>query len=387
MASPVLSVEKHTLTLAAAGSTVSEDLDDAPDITNCVPFVTSRITAISSSNPDEFQHYTLGVDFVSGTPDAVRITNSGTDSTRAMVAEVSVVEFDPTYVNVYQGTAQIENDTQDVVTAAFGGGPVTVDLSKAWLYFTYTSASGADTYLNHAVRGRITGTSELTFDIASNPGSPGVIIDWYVVECKNTEWSVQAVDISLLTTTGTTATDTFTAVDPAKSFVLGSRIGSNGSADNDAPDENLIDIKLTDSGGDTWDTVTANRQAASGQIDWSGFIVEFASGGNENVYRGTLAWAASETSTTDTIGTAVTIADSMVHMAGHTGTFAGGHWKNTTDSSARPPDTFTAWTITGTTEVTVTHITNGGAENNQDLSWEVIEWDVGGTPRRVMVIS
>ena len=379
----VLSVQKHTVTLAAAASSGTANLTGSPTLANCVPFITTRVTAVSSQNDDEFQDYTVTADFLTG-PDRVRIRNHDADSTRAMVIEVTVVEFDSSVVNVYQGTAAIDNSQDDVVS--IGG---TVNLSKAWLYFTYMTEGTADNYRDHAIRGRITSTTQCTFDCSETYGPASAhSIDWYVVECQGTEWAVDAVSIQLDAVT-TTNTATIGSVTTSKAFILGSHTGSD-VGDGDGPDENLVDVKLSNA-----TTVTATRQGhGGGIIEWSGFVVEFAAGGNENVYRGTLAWSptARGTSKTDTIGTAVTIADSMVHLAGQTGILGGGHWKRTTDSSNRCPDTFTAWTITGTTEVTLTKMDNDdtGGETDQDLSWEVIEWDVGGAPaptRRVMVIS
>jgi hypothetical protein len=62
----VLSVQKHTLTLGAGVNTTQADLTGTPasDTSNCVPFTMTRITAISSNNPDAFSDYLVNTDFV-----------------------------------------------------------------------------------------------------------------------------------------------------------------------------------------------------------------------------------------------------------------------------------------------------------------------------------
>lgn len=234
------------------------------------------------------------------------------------------------------------------------------------------------------MRGRITGVNELTFDQQAQ-NMEDAIIHWYVAEAINTAWAVDAVDITLAAAVSSN-TATITALDTtdrSKAFVLGSYRGS-GSGDADANDENTIDVTLTNS-----TTVTAQRAiaTAAGAIDWSGFVVEFASGGNENVYRNTLAWTTSEASKTNvtiTGGPVSDTADCMVHVAGSPGTVGTGSFPGV--DSDDTPDAFTAWTFTSTSALTVTHNTIGG-EADQDISWEVIEWDVSAAPRRVMVIS
>jgi len=362
----------------------------ATDTSDCVPFTMTRVTTISSNNADSFTDYLVNTDFVSGSPNRVRVTREGDDPTEnaaVVVCEVTVVEFDSTYVNVYSAQETIDaTDVLHTVTDAFGGGPVTVDLSKAWLYFTYNTIQGADLWRSHALRGEIKTTSTLEFN-KSQPQGTDQIFNWWVVECKNTEWAVQAKTITVANL-ATTNTASLTAVDLSKTWVLGSREGADSEVgdDGDQANENLVDISF-----DSTTVLRATRQTSTGGlITWSGFVIEFASGGNENVYRGTLSWTVSETSKTNVpIGATVTTADSMVHLCGHLGHFAGGHWKDTTNSSDRAPDAFTAWTFTNSTNLTVTHSTNSTADDDQDLTWEVIEWDVGGAAptRRVMVVS
>jgi hypothetical protein len=74
----------------------------------------------------------------------------------------------------------------------------------------------------------------------------------------------------------------------------------------------------------------------------------------------------------------------MVHVAGSAGVIGGGSWPGPQSQDAA--DTFVAWTFTSDSALTVAHIVPG-ASDDQNISWEVIEWDVGAAApvRRVMV--
>jgi hypothetical protein len=209
-------------------------------------------------------------------------------------------------------------------------------------------------------------------------------MDWYVVECKNTEWAVLPRNITIIDT-GTTANVTdLGGVDTAKTMVLGSYRVTDISADSDGCRDNTADIDLT-----SGTTLTATRLGTSAPLEWSGFVIEFDSGGNENVYRGTVTTTqASPDPASHTTITSVTAADSMVHTCGMQGTI-GGSGNDDGDSDDVPP-VFYAWTFDDDTHITLEHYTAQSTFEAADVTWEVIEWDVDGAPpvtRRVMVIS
>jgi hypothetical protein len=361
--------------------------NEAIDITNCIPFVSTRVVTLGKE-ADSFSAYAVRADFVDDTIDKVRVRTSNRDlDLREIVCEVTVVEFDPAEVNVYQGE-DTWGDSVNIMTLNDPyGGAVDVDLAKSFLYFNYVTNIGSDIWRFHTIRGVMTDLDTLTFDATENQGSGTsiTIVNWYVAEAINTAWAVDQVAIQLADAIGTNEDTSFSAVTEAKTFILGSYKGSDGSTNTDGNEQNTINIDLTDS-----TTVTASRvdgAAGNGIIDWAGFVVELA--GDENVYRGdlTTTQASPDTGTSRTT-TAVVVADSMVHTAGMTGTVGGSG--DTDDNSDDPPGVFYAWTFASSTEIDCEHYIGMSTFEAATVSWEVIEWDVGGAPpvtRRVMVIS
>ena len=377
----VLSIQKHTITITAPAVEGTAALTGITDITMCVPFVTTRVSA-PATTIDEFAAYQVRADFNAG---AVRLrteTGSGLGS-REIVCEVTVVEFDPTYVNVYQGTSSFADNQASITVASPFASPVV--LSKAWLYCTATATTPTDAWYHHLVRGDITGTNELTFSSNVNTTRD---VHWYVVECKNTEWEVFPRDITIPVADLSASITDLPTVDTAKTFVIGSYYLAGdpflGGTNEDSNRQFTIDVELQNG-----TTLAATRREASVNlsIEWSGFVVEFASGGNENVYRNTLTTSATSPDT-QAIGATVTAANCLVHPSGHQGTMGGGS-HNDNDNSHDVIHGFCAWTLTDTT-VSCAHDTANSFEAGS-VTWEVIEWDVGGappvTPRRVMVIS
>jgi hypothetical protein len=363
-------------------------LTGSPTTANCIPFVTTRVV-VTGSSADEFAAYAARASFVAGSPNKIRVETTDTDlASREIVCEVTVVEFNPNEVNVYSAEAEFdENSDEEIVTAAFGGN---VDPSKSWLYFTYSTSSTTEWWRRHTIRGRITESvpvsgdwDELTFDALENQGGTAgdTTVQWWVAEAINTAWTVDPVDIVIADLVDEN-TDTFAAVGKAKTFILGSYMGST-STEADANADNTIDVTLTDSGGDTWDTVTATRSGTEGEITWSGFVVELL--GGENVYRGKLTTTAVSPDPADhtSIGATVTEVDSMIHTAGSCGNLGSG--SHTGFESIEVADAFCTWTFFSPTHIDCEHRTAGG-ESDGSVSWEVIEWEMGAA-RRVMVIS
>ena len=385
----VLSVQKHTITIASGNASAQADLTGGPVLANCVPFFSTRVSSVSTNGANDVDEYAVSVDFVAGAPDKVRArtANFGT-LPRALVVEVAVVEFDPAKVNVYQGTATIsEGATSTALSDAFGVA-VTVDLSKSWLTFGYIGVGDWENMFNLTARGRFTSTSELTFDVTDTGSTVG--IDWYVAEAVDQgggvySWEVDPVSITIADiTSSNTATLSPAVSNTAKTFLLGSYNVSAGISGT-AVDSTSVDAVLTNGS-----TVTCSRYGEDGPINWSGFAVELA--GNENVYRGNISQVTPTASENDNIGATVASADSMVVRAGNIGSLCAGAWSGF--NQADMPDAMPAFTFVGTgdvTQITCQHAINGTENGTVSISWEVIEWDVGGappvTPRRVMVIT
>jgi hypothetical protein len=155
----------------------------------------------------------------------------------------------------------------------------------------------------------------------------------------------------------------------------------------DDVDRSTIDVTLTNG-----TTVTAQRHAsASGgdvTLSYTGYAITFDAGNNAAIQRGTLNQVAADPSASIDI-TEVDPDEAMVLSAGCISVLHAGSWDGTTNEDnidAQP-----AWDFTdGYTKVRCQHIVSSAAADNQDISWEVIEWGIGGAPpttRRVMVIS
>lgn len=370
MAAPVISVEKLQVTIATSSTSGTDTVAGSPTMANCIPFTSTYIT---TANGAAFDEYNTKTDFLTS-PDRVQVSRYTGSASSALAAEVTLVEFNSDEVNVYSGTTAMSTSEQSKVVSSPFGSPVS--LTKAFLYFTYTSDdSGGDYYEEHSLRGRITGTNELTFDQAYTSSGTAMSIQWYVAEAKTSAWDVDAVDISI-TDTNSTGTDTVTAVTMAKSFIVGSAT-SKDQTDPDGVWDAICDVRLTNT-----TTVTADRgEGNDGQIDWSGFVVEL--GGSENVYRGNVIIDDSSPVTTSTF-TAVDLDNSMIHQAGACGTMSAGDHQGS-DSALVPP-TYNRWTFASTTTGQCHHATDASGDGN--ASWEVIEWDIAAaSSRRVMVIS
>lgn len=383
----VLSIQKHTITITSTNASVQANLtgDPATSTANCIPFWSTRVSSVSTTEADAIDEYAVSVDFVAGSPNKVRARTEDFDAgglPREVVVEVTVVEFNPAEVNVYQGTASMGvNDTSIVLTGGTAPFTSAVVLAKTWMNFGFIGGGTWEQWSYMSTRGRITGTNELTFDVAIVGCT--VDIDWYVAEAVSTAWAVDPVDIEVaIGSTSNTATLGTSVGSTAKTFVLGSHL-LNGAASGKEIGNNVCDAVLTAD-----NEVTCSRYYDDNTLTWSGFVVELA--GSENVYRGSITQTSATASENDSIGATVAEGDSMVVRPGSTGSMGSGVWSGYGEPDV--PDAWTAFTFNGTgdvTQITCQHAING-TSSSVLLNWEVIEWDVGGAPpatRRVMVIS
>ena len=381
----VLSIQKHTLVLGAGINDVSANLTGTPatSTASCVPFAMTRVGVVAPTN-DQLGNYMARVHFVAGSPNTVQATRVSRDVNPTITVEVTVVEFDSSKVNVYSGPSTIPIGTSFTVSNAFGAGPVTVNLAKAFLYFTYATDTSAATWFAHTMSGEIATNSSLQFELGTSQ-TPDRIVDWWVVECKNTEWAVQPFTINLGTAQTTNSYTLSPSVDPLKSFILGSHEGSAGT-DSDSNAQNTFSIAFNVDTG-TATSVNMTRVTAAGDNIYKGFVVTFT--GDESVQRGTLTQSTSVATQDVTLGTSVTESECWVHATGQLGTMCAGSFPGV--DSQNPPDAFCTWTFVGTGDtstIRVTHSVNG-AEASNILPWEVVDWFGAAPPatRRVMVIT
>jgi len=376
MAGVVKSVETFQVTVGSgagtAGAPITDTLGESQNIDNCVPFVTKRSTG---GTKYEAECYQLDVWFSS--TDTLNVARDDTGGASTAEAEVSVVEFDDTLCNVYQGTFQLTSGggSDFTVTASIGG---TVDLSKSFLVFhSLQNGTSGVHYESHCVRGRITSTTQLTFDRVGNAGTCDG--HWYVVECIGSEFSVDALSISL--SAAQTSNTGAVSVGSATTLLIGSWTCVS-TEDNIAC---TVDVTL-----DSDTQVTVQRAAADGAIEWSGFAVDFADG--SSVQRGTITGQGATASQSVTLTAPVSLARSTAMLSGNMGGTTGGSFPGTEDSDvmdAQVQLTLEDSDTGGNFDTLNVRHNNVAGEADNDISWQVVEWGTGAVspPRRVMVIT
>lgn len=379
MAGVVDSVEIFQVAVSAgngsAASPITDTLTGGQDIDYCVPFVTKRHV---SGADYEVENDQADVWFTSTA--TLNVARDATE-TNAIEVEASVVEFSSTLCNVYSGTLQLTSGVGPddlTVTVSIGG---TVNLSKSFLVFhsLQNSAQGPQ-YDSHLIRGRITSTTQVTFDRANDSGTCDG--HWWVVECKGSDFTVDTSDIQLASTSS--GQDTGISVDKDVTFVTGSwKATGTDNADND---DNTIDITLT---SDT--QLDVQRAGATGTIDWHGFVVEMADG--TSVQHGTISGQGATGDQDVSIPTPVSLTRSIAILAGNMGSTCGGSFPGAEDSDIADAQVQLTLEDSDTggdfDNLNVRHFTDAGEADN-DISWQVIEWGTGGgspPTRRVMVVS
>lgn len=346
----VKSVERFSITLAAGTASNSASLTKSQVTANCVPFITHRVTTIASP-VDDFSETCVDAYFSGST--VVVETSEGT--TRALVVEVTVVEFDSSRVTVQQGTYQMS------ASASATASITAVTLANTFLVHAWQLSGNPATHQHAGVRGRFTSTTQLTFDRSGTTGT--VDGHWYVIESDSGDFTVEEFTITL--TAATSGTATISAVTMAKTFLVGSHTITDTTDDNA---DGSIEAVLTNT-----TTVTIQRTTGGGNIVYTGYAVEFAAGGDETVQRGQIA-AQGATASQNVSGlTAVDLDVAMVHAAGSPMSWKNGSFPGS--GSSDNCDAFCAWDFVNTTTIRVQHTTSGGEASN-DLSWEVIEWAI-----------
>lgn len=346
----IVSVERFSITLAAGTASNSATLTKSQTIANCVPFITKRITTIASP-VDNWSQQCVDAYFSGST--VVVATSDG--STRALVVEVAVVEFDASKVTVQQGTYQI-------TTAATSGTATisAVTLANSFVQHSWLVGSAPATNDPAAVRARFTSTTQLTFDRGASGGQ--VDGHYYVVESDTGDFSVQESTITLSAVSSNTGT--ITSVTTNKTFLVGSFTCASTADDNTL---GSVDVTLTDA-----TTITVQRNGSTGTIVWTGYAISFAAGGAETIQRGTIT-AQGATASQNVSITTVDSNLAMVQNAGNVSAFKSGSFPGA--GSSDNSDAQCAWDFVDTSTIRVQHNTSGGEANN-DISWEVIEWEI-----------
>ncbi len=278
----VLSIEKIEITLSSTQTTNTGSTTKGQVATNCIPFTTIAHTRNTS---ERFNATTIRTT-ISGT--TVTIVREVTVGSQVLEAVVYVVEFNPDVSTVQTGLLNCPNNSTTVA-------PTTLtDITKSFLWFNYTCTHGTDDFADTMVKGEITSTTLLTFESFLSVGDRDV--QWYILECDNTEFDVQHITWTLATLQTTTSSSAFTAVDMARTMVIGSY--ESGETSDDPRDGScMIDL-------DTTTTVRATRAnggtGAGVTIQCKAQIIQFNADEVDGVDRGIFTITGTED--TDTIG-------------------------------------------------------------------------------------
>jgi len=345
----VKSVEKLTITLAVGVASNTGTLTLGQVDTQCVPFSTKRVGATGPSSSDDYDDMNIDISISGTTVTATRLDTDGD-----MIVECFIVEYNSS-ITVQQGTFTLSGaSTTSAVT--------TVDQTKTFMIFTYqSSVATADEHDDNAIRGRFTTDSELTF---SRVGTGGTITgNWYVVEDTGSNWTVQNIQPNI-TGGSATGTDTFTAVDMAKTFTISSY---ETLGDTDDVIDGAVTTELTNT-----TTVTSRRGGTTSAVTVETYVVEFL--GSDSVQRGLHIYATTSTQETSTI-TTIDQTRSTVHSPVRQ--FASAHANSSGTGSSDNPDMQIS--VEFQDDTTVQSDRNNNGENDADFFWEVIEWDDANT--------
>jgi hypothetical protein len=369
--SVVLSVEYAQVTLGTGvtSNTYTPTLYTT-SLDNCVPFISVRVVT-AADNPKRVRSYVCDPSFSGG--DLV-ITRDIAEGTTSVIAECYIVEYDPARAQVIQGTWQIPDGYANQIFSFPDSASVTV--SSSFIYFGCYQDNGTITYLSpFAIRGKINSTNQAFFGRTGTSGTADG--HYYVVESTAGDFTVSTTDITIA---DLSSSDTGpVSVDSSSTFLLGSwDDGNAGSASSNA--DQTIDAKLNTAG----DTVTLTRTGTNGAITYHGQLVEMAD--DTSVQRDTQSMGAGDQQDDVALGASVDDTKSMAIRSGNMGYYTSGNLSGTASSDV-PDGWISMRVLSGGDDVRIEK-SNSGNEA-ADISWQVIEWDVGGTPpaapRRIFV--
>ena len=367
----VVDVERFSLTLAAGTATASGTLTKGQTVVNCVPYMTCRMVT-PPTTPDNPEHHAVDVYFSGNTV----VVETDEFDVRSIVCEVTVVQYDGVRILVDPITFSLttsEASTTEAITDI-------VDLDQAYIYCACQIQTANSLFETTALRARITSTTVATFD-QSVINSEVSGHAWVVRSVSNQDFTVQPLSVTLADTVDLDNTGSITAVDEAKTFLMGSHHGGSGDDSNDSS----IHCWLSGTGG-TVDTVNVERQNTSGTISWSGFAVTFDSGGDEKVERGTvLQTAGTASENVDLQGTW----DSDFRQVINSGQMTLPNCSTAGYASQNFPECRAAWDWVDNDTIRVQHYVYSSPSTDNRISYEAIQWSAGAasTPRRVMVVT
>lgn len=301
----VRSVEYLEVALGTSQTSNFANLTKGQTVANCVPFASS----MGDAGADGYGNMFTDVYLTAGSPPRVNVQRNLTGG--ALSVGVFVVEFDPTYVKVQQGTFAFAAGNAGPVTAGITG---VSSLTRAALVFYNRNnfASGGNGYNDIAVEGSFSAVNQLSF--LRNAATPTIDGHWYVFEALNVAGSysfvVQPTTFTFSTASGSAALAP--SVGSTETFVVGSY---RTSVTQDRADRGAFRLYLSGCSGSPsmCSSVTAESYTGNTATTVTAFVVTFASG--VRVQRGAFNYAATgggATQQTATLSPAFVVAQTMI---------------------------------------------------------------------------
>ncbi len=343
----VKSVERLTITLAADTASNNASMTKGQTAANCVPLMTHRVTT-PAVQPDRWDQLSIDISISGSTVTAA--TNSGAN--RALQVEVTIIEFHSSAVTVQSGVFSMTG-----AEATDSVGITAVDLAKSAAICYWETGTTTEVQDPAFVRCRFSDDSNLAFDRATANGT----IDghWFVFEANGTEFAVDQKDITLDAVASNTAS--ITAVTTASTFLLTTFTADSNTTDDNSNGSIYVDLQDTT-------TIRVRRAGTTGIIVATVFAIEFS--GDEGVQRGLIEGQGSVASENVDI-TAVNLTwASVMSPSGTSHKNASFPGVGSSDNS----DSMIGLDFVDTDTIRVRHSTDGGEADN-DISWEVVEWE------------
>jgi hypothetical protein len=339
----VKSVEYVEITLSTAGPT-SANLTKGQVPAQCFPFASWQYSAAAAI----INHQEVDIFFEAGP----KVTAERDGSTDTCTVGIFVVEVEPLAVSVQQGTFSMA-DTEKSDTVAI----TNVDLTKAFAIAHYKHASVGSTSADRAVRASFSAANQLLLDRKFDDAA--VDGHFYIVEALGGEFSVQAVNVDILS--ATEQTETITAVTTTRTFIVAS---SKNNVDVDDGNRAFPFVDLQNS-----TTIRARRPTSTvADIFCHAFVVEMADGFG-TVQRGDIVWPLDDPQETDTIS-AVDLGRSVVNTITQRYCSVAGN---------EPGDIgalFVKHKFNSTTQIIADRVASGDAPTT---TWEVIEFTLASS--------
>ena len=296
----VKSVEYVEIAMAGGAATGSANLTKSQIVANCVPFASALMTGTG------FRRMLTDVSLTAGAPPTVNVARDQSGGGATVTVGVYVVEFDPTYVKVQQGTFTLANGSggagqrrPDGRELPHAGGARVLPPARHQRRTSPTSRSRGRSprpaTCSSSGRGRAeprrgTGTS------SRRSPSRGLYA-----------FTVQPMTFTFAAASGTSAALT-PSVPASTTFLTGSYRTADAS---DQPDGGADRLELTGCAGSPslCTSITAQSYNGTSSVTVTAFAITFASG--IRVQRGTLSYGAAATQATATLASPVNTGVSM----------------------------------------------------------------------------